>query len=532
MAAADTANPVQKDWRKKESFVSALVQVLIVGVVLAAAVAFYVQQGITRKAVADKLKEAKETALRGNPKELRAALATLDEIFLLDDGAGDALAVAATLHTELWMNHKVAESEAKAKEFLARAVSADSKSGERYAAEGLHKLAAGDAKGADTYVDGLLQQGANSARLLHVAGLSNQAKGALKVSAEFYRRAMEREWKDPRFSYAYAEQALEEGNFMQAAESVDRTLKTNGEHLQSVLLGGLMGFYQGSPGTMAADAFKAVTERPETELSPALQARAKALQAELALAAGNADEALAAAEAGIALNGADAYASFAKARALAAKKDPAAAQAFQQTVSKKPTAPLFYFTGASALIANGDTAGAKSLLDTYESTFKDVRLEVLGGETEIALDRDDRYWLARGDLLRTAGDLDGAMAAYEKAIAAKSLNQARAHYAKGALLMEKKDFAKAKEVLALVTPEDGTGQVPEAYKAMGDLFFQEKDWGTGASHYGFALGRFRSTGMNMDGLNALREEVAEKLRAGGQRDTAKLWLEESKGLLQ
>ena len=201
-------------------------------------------------------------------------------------------------------------------------------------------------------------------------------------------------------------------------------------------------------------------------------------------------------------------------------------------MTKKPVAPLFYFNGASALIANGDVAGAKALLDSYETTFKDVKLEVLGGGTEIALERDDRYWLARGNLLRTAGDLDGAMAAYEKAIAAKSVNQARAHYAKGSLLIEKKDFVKAKEVLALVTPEDGTGQVPEAYKAMGDLLFLEKDWGTGASNYGFALGRFRSSGMNMEGLNALREEVAKKLRDGGQKDTAKLWLEESQGLLQ
>src|SRR5690606_29852851 len=107
---------------------------------------------------------------------------------------------------------------------------------------------------------------------------------------------------------------------------------------------------------------------------------------------------------------------------------------------------------------------------------KAVKNPTADGKEEIYLDRDDRYWLARGDLLKTAGKLDEAMASYEKAIDAKSLNLTRAYYAKAALLIEKKDLDKAAELLQDITPPDGTGQLAEAYIAMGDILFEKKDW--------------------------------------------------------
>ena len=151
MAAADNTTGVQKDWQKRESFLSALVQVAIVGILLAAAVFFFVQRAHTRKAVAEKLKEARTIALRDNPADLRKALVTLDEVFQLDDGAPDALALAADIHAELWMAHREAAHEAKARDYLAKAIAAESNSEERYGTEALLKLAAGDAAGADAF---------------------------------------------------------------------------------------------------------------------------------------------------------------------------------------------------------------------------------------------------------------------------------------------------------------------------------------------------------------------------------------------
>ena len=70
-------------------------------------------------------------------------------------------------------------------------------------------------------------------------------------------------------------------------------------------------------------------------------------------------------------------------------------------------------------------------------------------------------------MLKESGKLDEAMAAYDKAVAAKNVNLVRAHYSKGSLFLAKKEFDKAAETLSAITPPDGSGALAEAYLAMG-----------------------------------------------------------------
>ena len=72
------------------------------------------------------------------------------------------------------------------------------------------------------------------------------------------------------------------------------------------------------------------------------------------------DAAIGTADGALAKNPDDAWAAFAKALALAAKKDPGAGAAFEATVAKAPTAPIFYFEGAAALLMR--QPGADALL--------------------------------------------------------------------------------------------------------------------------------------------------------------------------
>ena len=133
----------------------------------------------------------------------------------------------------------------------------------------------------------------------------------------------------------------------------------------------------------------------EAELSPALKARARLVRAELALAEGNPDEALKRPRRrsrGFRRN----TALFVRARALAPNKDAGARAAFEPAVAKHRTAPLLYLEGAKALQQAGDGEGALALLDAYEGVFRDVKVPAPEGKTVGALERDDRYWLARG----------------------------------------------------------------------------------------------------------------------------------------
>ena len=72
-------------------------------------------------------------------------------------------------------------------------------------------------------------------------------------------------------------------------------------------------------------------------------------------------------------------------------------------MAKRRTAPLLYLDGARALQQAGDGAGALALLDAYEAVFRDVQVPAAEGKTVGALERDDRYWLARGQRAGGAG---------------------------------------------------------------------------------------------------------------------------------
>src|SRR5688572_17130504 len=117
MAVADNSAPQSRDWKKGESFSSAIIQIVIVGVILAVAVFYFVKRGTTKKEISDRLKEARVLALRDNPSDLQKASNQLDEIFKIDNDAKDALALAADIETERWLFHRVQGAEQKARDF-------------------------------------------------------------------------------------------------------------------------------------------------------------------------------------------------------------------------------------------------------------------------------------------------------------------------------------------------------------------------------------------------------------------------------
>jgi tetratricopeptide (TPR) repeat protein len=312
---------------------------------------------------------------------------------------------------------------------------------------------------------------------------------------------------------------LEEGLFSQAHETLERALSANPDHLEARLNSALALLYQREKPDEAEHLLQDVQQQ-ETALTPALRARLLAARAELALAHSHPDEAMKSADAALAVLADDAYALFSRARALAAKKDPGARAAFEAAVAKHRTAPLLYLEGAKSLQQAGDGAGALALLDAYEAAFR------------AALERDDRYWLTRGGVLAALGREDESLAAYDKAISVKGPSRARAQYAKGVLLLARKDYPQAHEVLSALTPETGAGPLPEAYAAMGGVLFGQGDYAAGCQHYYFALSRDRARGVPLAQLQARALAVGQQLTEAGQPNMAKAWKTETDALLQ
>ncbi len=530
MAVAENG-PGRRDWKKRESFLSALLQVGIVGVLLAGAVFFIYQRNMKKKEAAERTVAAKGFAVKDNPADLKKALDELDALFVLNPEAADGLALAADIHTELWLTHRLMDSQAKAKDFLAKAEAAGSKSEDRYGAKALQILAEGRATEAETFVDELRKSGASSAKLWYGQARASQATGNLALSRQAFGQAMDKAWKNPRFSSAFGEALIEEGQFSQAIETFGKAVSANPDHLRGRLGVALAQLYKRDRTGDAQATVSEVLAR-DAELTPGLKARALAAKAEVANVQEKYDEAIVAADEALSVNTEEYFALFAKGRALAGKKDPAAHEVFKTTVGKRPTSPYFYFEAASLLVKAGNADGAIGVLDSYERQFKDIKLQTTDGNAISVLERDDKYWIARGDVQKELGKLDEAMASYDKAIAAESVNGAKARNARGGLFLLKKDYDKALEALIDIAPPDGTGMIADAYVTTGNAQFAKKDYPAACQSFAFALTRMKAQQAPRENLNALLEDVNKRLIAEKQGAIAKLWMEEAKPIIQ
>jgi len=526
--ATDSEN--EGGWKKRESFGSAMVQIVLVGAVLAGSVFFVIKRGSNKRDIAELMTQARQTALRGNLADIKKSITIADEALVKDSGAPDPNAFEAAMYTDLWLIHHEAGAEAKAKEFLEKAKKADAQTEDRYGAEAMHLLAAGKAKEAEDFVEELRKRGGSGARIFYAQSQAMRQQGNLKLAGVGLKAAVDKAWKDLNYASGWGEALLEEGT----PGALDTFTKATGQNSENfrARLGLALARVQRKDRVGDAEAIIKDVMAREAELSPPQKARAMAIGAAILNIQEQYDPAIAAADQALALNPDDAWAMLAKGNALALKKDKAASAAYDATVAKAPYAPTFYFEGAANLQKAGDPEGAMALLGKYEAFFKNVKNQTIDGKEEVYLDRDDRYWLARGELLKTGGKLDDAMAAFDKAIAAKSLNLSRAYYAKAQLLIDKKEFDKAGELLVDITPPDGTGRIAEAYMAMGQILFEKKEWGPGCQNYAFALTRMKASQEPREKLNEVVTDVEKRLKGANQREIAKVWVDEAKPLIQ
>ncbi len=391
-------------------------------------------------------------------------------------------------------------------------------------------LAAGQAAQAESYIEDLRKRGLNAAKLSYAQGQASKALGNLQLAKIGLTSAIDKSWKDPQYSSAWAEAILDEG-VPGAVDTFNKSLGTNADYFRAKLGLALARVMKKDRVGDAANMVKDV-QAHDADLSPPLRARALTVQAHIANLETQSDQAMTLANQALALNPKEIWATFARANALAAKKDLGAAVAFTDLVSKQPSAPVFYFDGAKNLLAAGQADAAVALLDKYEAFFKNVKNQTAEGKEVSFLGRDDRYWLTRGDVLREINKPDLAMAAYDKAIEAKNVNLTKAYYAKGALLLSAKEYDKAREILLDITPADGSGQIAEAYLAMGEVAFAKKDYAGACQTFVYGMIRLKAQQAPREQLNSILNDVEKRLKQANQTALAKVWLDEAKAFIQ
>ncbi len=532
MAAAEDVNNSQGgEWKKRESFGSAMGQIALVAVLLAGGVFFYWKNDKTKKDVSERMKAIRAIVVKDNPSDLQQALKQLDEVLQVKAESPEALSMATGIYTEQWLIHKLPGADAKAKDFLSRATKADARGEDRHASQALILTAEGKAKEAESYIEEQRKKGATSPKLFYAQGLALKSQGNTALAKPALNSAMEKAWRDPLYACGLGDLLLEEGSWGQAFDTYAKGLTANPEHVRSTLGMAAARIYRRMGGKESVEVVTKLLAN-EAEMTPGLKARALAILAEAANVEARYDDAIKQAELALQSNPDDTWALFAKARALAYKKDPGASAAFDQLIAKAGTAPVFFFDGALLLQGAGQSEAALALLAKYENFYQNIKNTAPDGTVVGALDRDDRYWLAKGDVLRSANKLDDAMAAYDKAVAAKNVNVIRAQYARGSVFIAKKDFDSALKELMPITPADGTGALAEAYVAMGDTQFAKKEYAAGCQNYAFALTKMKQTQVPREQLNAMLTDVEKRLAAAGQKAMSQAWVKEAKPIIQ
>ena len=502
----------REEWQQPESLSRAVRQVAIVALILAGAVGFYFMRVQGERRARDASKLAKDELLRDNPKNYALAEKHCMDALAARNNFPYALAFLAQINAERVVDHGIATAAADAHKWIDLCEQRRVPYQEAYSAKALMMISEGKAAEAEKEMVSVLQR-ATGAQLWNALAKAQRAQGKVEEARNGFKKANDMEWRNPRLAADYADSFYDSGDTLNAFNYYGKALEANSDHLRGLIGRSRAEIARGSQIKQASDTLTDVLGRPDAELSPKLKALALTARGELRQFEKNDSEALKDADAALAAMPTLSWAHHLKGLVLARAKKPAAYDELKQAIDNDHSVSVFYFAGANALSDAGMGDKAIALLDAYTKT----------------LPADDTYFMVYGDVLRKLNKLEDAMKQYDKAIGANPLN-ANAHFAKGRLLLQKKDFDNAKKELdKAVASNEFFG---EAYEAIGQLFLEKKEYRDAAENFFQALRVYSQLQMPRERLTSYLDDVAARLKKAGQKDIAEAWIKEGKTIIK
>ncbi|RMG21685.1 MAG: tetratricopeptide repeat protein [Deltaproteobacteria bacterium] len=502
----------QRTEMARESFGKAFVQVLLATAILGGGLYLYWNHVQTQEEVRAIAKKAKERALRDNYQDLVEARKLFDQALELDSNHEYVVAASGLLEARLALDHGLPEHKSKAEAFISQAEGMDSEKAETFGGRGLLLVLDGKAEQAEKRMDELIKKGGRAAPIFDALGYAQMQLGKLKEARTAFRNAAESEWKNPRYNASVANLYFLDEDFRNADSYVKKALDTNPEHLYTKVLRARVNIARGEGTREAKEAIDDVLGRPPEELSPRIKALALVARAELLSFERKFKQALAAAEESLgSFETPDAH--IAKGLVLAAMKKPSATEEIKKGLELFPYQPRAYHQGARALLAAGRAEDALALMDAW-------------GEK---LEKDDRFYIAFGNLLLSKGDKEKAKQNYEKALEIDKGN-AEAYYRLGALMREAKDYDKAIDYFnkAVAVRE----HYPEVYEAMGWIYMDQGHYNDALPLFAQALTYYKAQNADRKMMRKLIDDVADALKKSKKKSWVKPWRKEAKDLIR
>ncbi|MFL5275044.1 MAG: tetratricopeptide repeat protein [Myxococcales bacterium] len=458
---------------------------------------------------------ARDELAKDTPKGLFAAEKLLESALEVQARNAYALAALADVETQLAVAG-VEDRAARAAELRTRAETRDIALPERFEAYALALLQDGKAPECETYVRGVLSRYPRSTgapRLNDVLGRALRAQGKLREARDAFRKANATA-REARFASDLAEMLLEEGSFSDAATGFDRALQFSPSHPRAQI---------GKARTLAALARDGRADRaqaralldplvgaPDSELTPALRARALAARAEARLVLGDVPGAAEDVKAALAIDPKLAVALKARAvAALSGKNHARAEDDLRAAIAADRFDISIYSDGADALISAGETDAAVRLLDAAAT----------------AVPRTARLAVARARVEERKGDLAAAQAAVDQALKLDPQN-ATAYLVAGRIAEARRDPKAAAQAYARAAQL--RDDLAEPYLRMGSLYLASKQVTEAIRVFNEALVRYRATRAPPGVMEAFYADVQSSLGRAGERKLAAEWLKSAR----
>lgn len=381
-AAPYAPKPYEPELRR-ESVVSAALQVAVVLGATVGALYMYNEHVTEKKRVHDLANKAAEARLGDDAPSLLEAKKLYEEIFAKDGSAvscaemGDARVVSnlAEIDAQLYALYGMTALRADAETCLAKSKELKAERAERYAAEAYLLLGQGKAAEAETLMRDTLKRGGRDGRVFHGLSMALLAEGRAEEAARAAEEGLKISANLPRLPISQAEAMLAQGNTAGARDAFNRALRINGDHARAragVVLADVAS-RNGKPALWLRELDKIKTSLGE-DAPPRSKAFLAYVRGEVLLFEGKFDDALKAADEAATADASMYQSKALKGRVLARQGKVADAKnAFREALQAAPGALTVAELGYASLKLAGKPEEGISLLESVNQASPESR---------------------------------------------------------------------------------------------------------------------------------------------------------------
>ena len=494
--------------RKRETAGSAIVQIIVVGALVAGSVAFYAKRQAQDKDILERAVRAKEATEGDDAAALLKAKKIFDDLGEEAIDKNDAiLSAVAELDAQLYQAYGIADAKPRAIKHVEALKARESRSAERYAAEAYLLLGDGKAAEAEQVITALTDKGIRHAKLLHALSVAKLAQGKAKEAVVAAQEGQKLNTQLARLPIAEGDALLALGNIPSAANAYLKARKINPDHLRARTALTLTAAIarQGKPELLEGEMDRLLQEATAASNGnppPRVKSFIEYAKGEIYLVDNDATNALKQAEASLQTDPGQPAALALRGRALAKLgKADAARSAFDEALKSAPASLPIAQAANDVLARSGKAKDGIGYLERVVTANPDNGMAYVG------------LSLAQS----AAGQGKDALANANKAIERLGNAHDLAIFAQARAFQADNQLDKARETYGEALANHINQQWPELFFAMGQLRVVEKNYEDAVSLFDQSITFWDKQGASFDLVADAYEQKGKALEMLGKK---------------